>query len=240
MRSKLDISCGAFVGAMAALGFIAGCNGAYSVDSAAADAGVDASGDSAAAPPDGGTSGPTDASAQKDAAVSDGVADSASATKKRIFVTSTLYAGNLGGLAGADTKCQTVADSANLGAHFVAWASDIGTDAIDRIADVGPWFGSDQATLLFTGKTSGTNPLTSDPISGVTRDEAGHVLHPNTFYWTGTKSGGMATNTDCSQWTVGTGSATGNGGETGSVPLWSFTGGNAACNTPGALLCIEQ
>ncbi len=39
----------------------------------------------------------------------------------RIFVTSELYMGDLGGLAGADTKCQSLADKAGLTGTFKAW-----------------------------------------------------------------------------------------------------------------------
>lgn len=44
----------------------------------------------------------------------------------RVFVTSTSYTGNLGGLTGADTKCQERANAANLGGEWKAWLS-IGT-----------------------------------------------------------------------------------------------------------------
>jgi hypothetical protein len=45
----------------------------------------------------------------------------------RVFVTSETYSGNLGGLAGADQKCQTLADGAGLGGQFRAWLSDSNT-----------------------------------------------------------------------------------------------------------------
>lgn len=43
---------------------------------------------------------------------------------RRVFVTSTLYNGNLGGLDGADAKCQARADAAGLTGTFRAWLSD--------------------------------------------------------------------------------------------------------------------
>lgn len=42
---------------------------------------------------------------------------------KRVFVTSTTYNGNLGGLSGADSKCQTRANAVNLGGTWKAWLS---------------------------------------------------------------------------------------------------------------------
>lgn len=43
---------------------------------------------------------------------------------RRVFVTSTISKGNLGGLDGADDKCQMLADGAGLGGNFRAWLSD--------------------------------------------------------------------------------------------------------------------
>ena len=45
---------------------------------------------------------------------------------KLVFASSELYVGNLGGLAGADANCQTLADSAGLAGSYLAWLS---TDA---------------------------------------------------------------------------------------------------------------
>jgi hypothetical protein len=55
---------------------------------------------------------------------------------KRVFVTSTVYTGNLGGSAGADDKCQERADAAGLGGTFKAWLSATGTgnSAFDRLS----------------------------------------------------------------------------------------------------------
>ncbi len=61
-------------------------------------------------------------------------------SSKRIFVTSTLYSGNLGGLSGADAKCLTAAQSVNLPGTWKAWLSSSTINAIDRIAEVGPWY----------------------------------------------------------------------------------------------------
>ncbi len=42
---------------------------------------------------------------------------------KRVFVSSTTYNGNLGGIAGANSKCQSRADAASLGGTWKAWIS---------------------------------------------------------------------------------------------------------------------
>lgn len=43
---------------------------------------------------------------------------------KRVFASSECYLGSLGGLGGADEKCQTLADAAALGGKFSAWLAD--------------------------------------------------------------------------------------------------------------------
>src|SRR5207249_159884 len=44
--------------------------------------------------------------------------------KKRIFVSSVTYSADLGGTAGADAKCQSLADAASLAGTFKAWIAD--------------------------------------------------------------------------------------------------------------------
>jgi len=51
----------------------------------------------------------------------------------RVFVTSTQYNGNLGGLAGADAKCQARADAADLNGTWKAWLSNSVTSASSRL-----------------------------------------------------------------------------------------------------------
>lgn len=52
---------------------------------------------------------------------------------KRVFVTGTTYNGNLGGLSGADAKCQARADAANFGGTWKAWLSDGSTSAASKL-----------------------------------------------------------------------------------------------------------
>ncbi len=67
----------------------------------------------------------------------------------RMFVTSTQYTGNLGGLAGADALCQGAALAGSLGGTWRAWLSTPSVNAIDRIQDVSPWYLIDRETLVF-------------------------------------------------------------------------------------------
>src|SRR3989344_7858176 len=47
---------------------------------------------------------------------------------KYVFLTSTIYDGNLGGISGADAKCQARANTFNLGGTWKAWISDSNTN----------------------------------------------------------------------------------------------------------------
>ena len=50
-------------------------------------------------------------------------------------MTSSSWNGNLGGLSGADAKCQQAANATGLGGTWVAWLSDSTHNAKDRIPD---------------------------------------------------------------------------------------------------------
>ena len=52
---------------------------------------------------------------------------------QKVFVTSTTYTGNLGGLSGADSKCQARATAANLSGVWKAWLSTGDLAASSRI-----------------------------------------------------------------------------------------------------------
>ena len=171
-------------------------------------------------------------------AVGDGPADGANdardaaALRKRIFVTINQTNGNLGGLTQADAFCKTAADSAQLGGTWRAWLSDGFMDAIDRIADVSPWYRLDRATVLFPAKAQLSNGI--GPSA---------AIDPANFnnYWTGTGDDGRraAAGGNCLDWSS---SSAGEDAETGdpfSQAQWTVKGA-VTCDTSLSLLCIEQ
>jgi hypothetical protein len=155
-------------------------------------------------------------------------------TRKRIFVTSTLYTGNLGGLDGADTKCSDAADTATLGGTWKAWLSDSTTDAIDRIADAGPWYLVDKTTLIFNNKAN----LMTGPLATIGQTEDGTYVG-GVAVWTGTSTGGLGSTDHCTDWTIGDMSSMGTSGSSDSSSFWTDDS-TTVCSQMQSLYCLEQ
>jgi len=126
------------------------------------------------------------------------------ASAGRVFVTSTTYNGNLGGLTGGDAKCQARADAVSLGGTWTAWLSTMsGTNAKDRIVDHAYFLtdgtlvatsiadltdGTLSATILYneSGTTVGSvTVMTSTRYTGLTYN----VVERSCSNWTSSSSG---------------------------------------------------
>lgn len=160
---------------------------------------------------------------------------------KRVFVTVTDYDGNLkgkvsgaaSGLAAGDKLCQLAADAAVLGGTWKAWLSDgsTNTNAIDRIADVGPWYLVDGTTKVFNNKAN----LATSPLQVINRNENGGLVSADV--WTGTSAGGTASDS-CNGWaTINSGSGRyGNSTSTANWTDYSYD----SCYEKKHLYCFEQ
>lgn len=163
----------------------------------------------------------------------------APAPPKRVFVTSKVFTADLGGVAGADAKCATAAQAAMLGGTWKAWISSSTTSAIDRIADVGPWYLVDGKRRVFNNKAN----LLTAPLAPISLDEMGHDW-TQSYYgaWTGTTDQGTSDGSDdCLDWT----SADDNdwvttGGPQNADQTWGGGQGPYACSRESALICFEQ
>jgi len=159
-------------------------------------------------------------------------------TRKYVFITSLAYTGNLGGLAGADKTCATLAASAGHAGAWVAWLSDESTDALDRIADVGPWYAMGSTTLVAATKSA----FAYTPAASVARDQNGAGTSNVHAMWSGTQTGGTrVVGHTCKSWTDGTNASTGQqtkelGGGTGG---W-FPDARGPCYMLMPLACIQQ
>jgi hypothetical protein len=163
--------------------------------------------------------------------------------RKRIFVTTSgAFTGNLGGLAGADRRCQEAADAAGTGGQFQAYLSVPGASAVDRLAGAGPWYSMDRETLIFTGKATGAAPLKGlGPLAPIAQNELGQTFTNETYFWTGTLQGGTPSNDHCDTWTYdGMVVKGGTAGRTGATDkLWT-EGTPYVCYAMLHLVCFEK
>lgn len=123
------------------------------------------------------------------------------------FVSSTTVNAALGGIAGADQMCNTLATAQGLKGTYRAWLSVNGTNAAARITSAGPWQLVTGAVVVATHAqlTSGqlTRPLNVDE-KGVIAPVADDRV------WTGTAPNGTFAGPECGLWS---GAGTGRVGE---------------------------
>ncbi|HVH47203.1 MAG TPA: DUF1554 domain-containing protein [Labilithrix sp.] len=153
--------------------------------------------------------------------------DATDSTPLRVFVTSTLYNGNLGGLSGADASCTTVAQKAGVSGKWVAFLAGSSTQAIDRVKGDGPWYLMDRKTLAFANRSA----LTIDPRA-LDQDESGQEYAP-AYVWTGTNPYYPSTN--CTDWTTTSGTGT----YVYSESIYTNITDDP-CTTLHSLICFEQ
>jgi hypothetical protein len=161
-----------------------------------------------------------------------------------IFATSTTFDGDLGGLAGADATCQSLATAAGLAGTYKAWLSDSTTAATDRLSH-----GSGYVLVDGTLIASSWTQLTSGGVQhAIDLDEHGMPL-TSSYVWTDTNpDGSIALNLnngadDCSAWTSGSNSEDldGFGGDAASTDQnWSCIDDAFACNDLLHLYCLQQ
>ncbi len=180
--------------------------------------------------------------------------ESAPAPKpKRVFVSSSQHTGNLGGVFGANTICQTLADNAGLQGTFRAWLStggSISRYSPDRFfikhslpyvnmqgqALAENWDDLTDGSLenpvryTETGASAGTQTATMQRVWTYTQvDGTSKILSPNPLNFS-----------SCSGWidnrAVGTGH---HGNFRASNSLWT-DGSTVSCNNFSRLYCVEQ
>jgi hypothetical protein len=123
----------------------------------------------------------------------------------RVFVTSEMYDGNLGGIAGADAKCQASADAQSLGGTWNAWLATSSTTAPNHIyAAQGPYSLVDGTIVA-----ASFNALLAGSLLhslNVTETKAS-VADGQTEVWTATDLSGVLTSGFCAgpsgEWTSG-------------------------------------
>ena len=163
---------------------------------------------------------------------------------KYVFVTSDSYSGNLGGLSGADTKCQALAQAAGLDGTFKAWLSDSsGASPSTRFSN------STDAYVKVDGAVVAndyTDLVSGNLRSEINLDQNGNAVN-DSYVWSNTKSDGTVQGSNpgthsCNDWTA-SGSVYGFVSHTtrrSVSPDWSYEG-NPSCDFPDVrLYCFEQ
>lgn len=160
-------------------------------------------------------------------------------TEKIVFVTSQTWNGNLGGVSGADSKCQAAATAANVLGTFKAWLSDQSTTAAGTLS---------QATVpykLITGLIIANN--WADLVDGTIQNPIGRDEYGNSIggqVWTSTRSNGTAgsVNDTCNNWASSSGASDswlGSASATNAAWTGTTTTDNT-CDIPRRLYCFEQ
>lgn len=146
----------------------------------------------------------------------------------RIFQTSATYNGNLGGLSGADTICQTAAVAAGYtGSYWMAILSDSISNAKDRLSITYP-----VVKASSTSTTISSSNLWSGSIS--------NTIGTLNSTWTGSDSGGNLSGSPCNDWASNLSSyITSYGYGTLTTSQW-LTYSTTNCGASLALYCIEQ
>ena len=169
----------------------------------------------------------------------------AAATYKRVFVTSTFYTGNLGGLSGADQKCSDRASAANLGGTWKAWISDSNkSPASQSDGDIWTQFNGEYRLVDGTKVADTWTDLTDESL-----DNAINITENNTpvsasATWTNTLATGSinfaGTILSCNDWKDGTNSSFGLGGVPQATTQSWTVGDDEYCNGLRRLYCFEQ
>ena len=166
-------------------------------------------------------------------------------TRKRVFVTSTAYPGNLAsagqaadGLTGADNLCNLAAQASLKGGTWKAWLSSQSVSALTRLQDVGPWYqelADGTVVKTFNNKAN----LSTAPLASVTADENGGQVY-DADVWTGTAPGGQASGSTCSGFSTTSSSYSGTVGSTGYAGGAWTQSSSRGCYQSARLICFEQ
>jgi hypothetical protein len=158
----------------------------------------------------------------------------------RVFLSSTRYDGNLGGLSGADAKCQGLAEEANLPGTYKAWLSDSTSSPSSRfLPSTGP-YRLINGTTIAANFTDLTDETLLAPID-VTETRGG--VGSSIGVWTHTLpsgNGGGDADAHCANWSSSAPVAAGNYGHATNPRLeWTYVS-EASCSNFFHLYCFQQ
>jgi hypothetical protein len=180
-----------------------------------------------------------------------GVVDDAPICALRVFVTSQLYTGDLGGLAGADARCQALADAAGLGGTHKAWLSSSTVDARDRLTHFGKPYVLVDGSVVASDWDEFASLHHQRPIDVTEAGEAAPISPANGVSivytgssWDGTlytwpQNFGVIVHATCDDWLSMTAHGTAGAGYLAAWGSWTSTY-TPPCWKVASLYCLEQ
>src|SRR5262249_5152615 len=151
-----------------------------------------------------------------------------------VFVTTTKYNGNLGGLEGADEKCSTAASLASLGGTYVAFLSTRTMNARDRLGSARGFTRTDGLPIADTI----SDLLDEHRIWYAADLTDGNKPSMDNQAWTGSTVYGQASTDDCAGWTRGDAAAAAQIGQVHGGPNLANVG-RVGCDAMNVLFCFE-
>ncbi len=157
-----------------------------------------------------------------------------------VFTTSTFYDGNLGGVAGADAKCQAIATNKGFGGTWRAWISDSTSSPNTRFENKNTTSAFARFGAIIATNWSALTSTTSSPPINI--DENG-VLVPGSYVWTNTANNGnvnsASTSYNCTNWTSNSSGLNGNSAYLNQGGSWWSSWSSQTCNLTAPLYCFQ-
>jgi hypothetical protein len=160
------------------------------------------------------------------------------------FVSSSVTDGAMGGLGGANTRCEQLAADAGLPAgHYVAWLSGAGVAAaVDRLGTASGWVRVDGKPFAATR----ADLLGGRILYPLRLDEHGRDVvdsEPEPIVFTGTERDGQPSGADCSTWSEGNCGfdclrPASVGSPAGGTDAWTHANLVADCGRMGHIYCL--
>lgn len=159
----------------------------------------------------------------------------------RVFVTSLEYSGNLGGLSGADEKCQLLATQAGLVKTYRALLSSSSENIKERILITDAIYVVDSESSykkVAASQSDFWNTSNKDLLHSISYNE--NITEVIKTTWTGTTSSGTSNLNNCQNWTSNDSSGLGDVGDSSKTSTEWIDNNSDSCDTFYPLNCISQ
>jgi hypothetical protein len=166
---------------------------------------------------------------------------------KLVFVSSVGFNGNMGGLAGADARCQDLAAAAGLPGTYRAWLSTASESPSTRFVQSAGRYRLVNGTVIannWTDLTDGTigSAINVTELGTTPPPPSGSLCFGDTIgVWTATQAAGTPITFDsrCQDWTTTSGSSFW-GGHTRTNNEWTAWCTGGTCNMLAPIYCFQQ